>query len=539
MHILETLLREDVDLDERNDDKIPPLSLRRYIIDVRRHSLDRDVKERSGMRTNVDLPGALTVGMNVKKVHEVAHFANYVNELAEDISSQDRQQITHIVDFGSGRNYLGRTLAAKPLNKHVIGVDCKRHVVEISKAMDTLARIRAKEVVMRNKKEYRRALAEEAKMGKEKEVRNRLNDRKISQNGYQIPDSEFDVHETLKATLKRSTDETGSLQHVFHKINSGDLTAVIDQLAPSAQDQQSSAPNLMVVSLHSCGNLLHHGLRTLPMNPSVRAVALVGCCYNLITERLGPPSFKHPSLRSNSRVLRASSACDPHGFPLSKRFESFRPGGKDAESGQTGVWLNITARMMAVQAPSNWEREECTNFFRRHFYRALLQRLFLDKGVISPQSNSGSLDIADGTREDEAEDAKESASAQSYIGHLTIGPLPKRSNESFATYSRDAIAKLLRNSEDCAEPTEPALPHLVREKLKTVQQLTDKEFYAYEARLWSLMAFSAQVVEAMILVDRWLFLCEMEDVGPDRAWVEAVWDYKKSPRNMVVVGVRK
>ncbi|KAF3359224.1 hypothetical protein VdG1_02247 [Verticillium dahliae VDG1] len=77
--------------------------------------------------------------------------------------------------------------------------------------------------------------------------------------------------------------------------------------------------------------------------------------------------------------------------------------------------------------------------------------------------------------------------------------------------------------------------------------VTDEEIADYEARfasrgrevsaVWSLMAFSAGIVESLIVTDRWLFL-EEADVVKD-AWVETVFDYKQSPRNLVVVGIKK
>jgi hypothetical protein len=51
------------------------------------------------------------------------------------------------------------------------------------------------------------------------------------------------------------------------------------------------------------------------------------------------------------------------------------------------------------------------------------------------------------------------------------------------------------------------------------------------------MAFSAGVVEAVIVVDRWLWLKEQKEV--EHAWVEPVFEYKHSPRNLVVVGIKK
>jgi hypothetical protein len=78
--------------------------------------------------------------------------------------------------------------------------------------------------------------------------------------------------------------------------------------------------------------------------------------------------------------------------------------------------------------------------------------------------------------------------------------------------------------------------------------ITDEEIADYEARysprkreisvVWSLMAFSACVVESLIVVDRWLFLREQGELVRD-AWVETVFDYRESPRNLVVVGIKR
>lgn len=59
------------------------------------------------------------------------------------------------------------------------------------------------------------------------------------------------------------------------------------------------------------------------------------------------------------------------------------------------------------------------------------------------------------------------------------------------------------------------------------------------AAIWTLMAFSAGVVETMIVVDRWCFLEEYRERGVVKeCWVESVFDFGISPRNLVVVGVK-
>lgn len=161
------------------------------------------------------------------------------------------------------------------------------------------------------------------------------------------------------------------------------------------------------------------------LNPSVVAVAMVGCCYNLMTERLGPASYKLPVLRSlHPRLVKTSVAYDPHGFPMSKRLEDF------PHASGKGMKLNITARTMAVQAPNNWGRKDSEAFFTRHFYRALLQRILLDKEVVpKPVVPSNPYEI----------DPDSSGGTA-----LIVGSLRKTAFVSFQAYVRAAVEKLVR-----------------------------------------------------------------------------------------------
>ena len=93
-----------------------------------------------------------------------------------------------------------------------------------------------------------------------------------------------------------------------------------------------------------------------------------------------------------------------------------------------------------------------------------------------------------------------------------------------------------------------AVVEYVRRELARLQSMTDEEIEAYArayaprkrelSSMWTLMAFSAGVVESLIVTDRWLFLREHDDVVQD-CWVESVFDYKESPRNLVVVGIKR
>lgn len=521
MDLLDLMMREDLlDLESTlvtsgKDRKWrngcpPPPDLVDYLVNVRRHLLLREpagsqCSRNRALKPTVQLARHVAVGMNIKKVHEVGLFAHYLHNLTETVSiptdDDATGKISHLVDFGSGQNYLGRALASEPYNKRIVAIESKSHNAERAREFDVMAKLSEKKKMLRNKKTFRAALGELESspnsvllMGK-------------PEIGSPLPTNTPILPE--KGSVELPAKGKGRIQYIDYRIQDGDLAEVISRI------QDPAATNLMVMSLHSCGNLVHHGLRSLIMNPRVKVVAMVGCCYNLLTERLGPATYKLPSLRptAHPRLEKEATACDPHGFPMSQRLCQDHDG--------KGVKLNITARMMAVQAPQNWGEKDSDAFFTRHFYRALLQRIFLDRGVVGPPSKS--------------------YSGASPAGHssgtpIVIGSLRKACYENFTSYVRGALVKL--QAEDAQHGA------LFRGKMAG---LTDVEIRDYETSfsarkkdlsvVWSLMAFSAGVIEATIVVDRWLWLKEQAEV--ETAWVEPVFDYKFSPRNLVVVGIKR
>ena len=522
--VIETLIALNNDSYRKQNDTLPtwrglpcpPSSLLNYVHAIRKHTLSRNFKGSIRRRTSNlskshgTLPRHVAVGMKPKKVHEVENFVQYIDNLIADIDKSITQPISHVVDFGSGQNYLGRALASPPYSKRVVAVESKESNIKGAKNMDITAKLVEKEKIIRNKKQFRMGVQTGDSLQPLDGIPRIAESARYVRSQYQ---SAFGA--------PKVDGEDGNIQYIETRIESGDLSTVIGQIQSAHSPNNStlsSNPRLMVISLHSCGNLIHHGLRSLILNPTVKAVAMIGCCYNLITERLGPPTFKLPSLRSsNLRLDQTSSACDPHGFPMSERFATYKhPHGE-------GIRFNITARMMACQAPHNWTAIDCESFFTRHFYRALLQRIFLDRGIV-------------GKPTDAANTARGSPRGWTGAGPIfTIGSLRKACYASFTAYVRGAIAKLAEDQDHGAKITEQ------------MKGLTDEGIKFYEEKykhkkkelsiIWSLMAFSASVVESTIIVDRWLWLKEQEEV--DDCWVEAVFDYKQSPRNLVVVGTKK
>jgi hypothetical protein len=628
MDILDLLMREDLAQFDLTGDSAPkawrdgpppPQELLDYITQIRSHLLARDFPppHSTASPQKPTLPRHIALGMKVKKVHEVDNFARYVDNLTSEIAAAGKAPITHLVDFGSGQNYLGRALAAPPYSQHIVAVESKQHNIEGAKNMDILAKLVPKPVVMRNKKEWR------AKIGKGKQKKSKqsqeptdeadtlepptansqsssvqcddegctivhtqpakpsvqsqapadapetdiLTEEQANETSPGEKASETPVQKTSTTNLQIYSEGHGSVQYVEHIIKDGDLGPVINQVLDPTRVQDTTTPasgaveeptdlaavpkpphvNAMVISLHSCGNLVHHGLRSLLLDPHISAVAMVGCCYNLMTERLGPPTYKLPTLRPNHPRLEATSTFDPHGFPMSEKLTTYplpHAPLSPSEAAPTGLRLNITARMMAVQAPFNWGPSDSATFFTRHFYRALLQRIFLDRGVVSapiephpssPVSAAGHTSHVTWTPPN---GRGPGLSSDGTATPLTIGTLRKFAYGDFTSYVRAAVGKLTAPNSFCEVD-----PAFIAGKM---DGLTDADIAAYEegfaARkkelsvMWSLMAFSAGVVEAVVVVDRWLWLREQE--GVEQAWVEPVFEYKHSPRNLVVVGIK-
>ncbi|KAK3299403.1 methyltransferase domain-containing protein [Chaetomium fimeti] len=519
MDLLDFMMRDDLSsVSPTPGSCTPPESLIQYVKDIRKLSLYRSFHP-SRPKLPV-LPRQVALGMKTKKVHEVTHFAGYIDRLAEDAARASGAEFTHFVDFGSGQNYLGRTLASPPYNKHIVAVESKEANMAGAKDLDILSGLAEREKRVRNKKLYHRVReAVDPSLHNDEEALKRAA-KKLGISDEDITTIDLRSRKELQATYAVEEGK-GTIEYVVGRLEHADLTDVLSQLRGQEDEVRQEDLRMMAISIHSCGNLSHYGIRSMILNPCIRAVAIVGCCYNLLTEKLGPPSYKPPFNRPtlqpiNARVTRESERRDPQGFPMSERVSTH---------GGDGIRLNITARMMACQAPQNWTDEESDAFFTRHFYRAVLQKIFLDRGVIS--------------RVYHGEETDEESPFNSSTNPVIIGSLRKKCYTSFAAYVRGAIAKLTTNS-DFSQYSQT-----IKEKMGNI---TDEEIAQYEetfrhrrrelSAVWSLMAFSACVVESLIVTDRWLFLREHSDIVRD-CWVETVFDYRESPRNLVVVGIKK
>lgn len=532
--VLDFVLREDVECIASRDHiaswrglKGPPRSFVNFVASVRKLLLCREYE-------SIDdeaMPRSVSVGMNTKKTHEVGNFSKFIERLTEDTEALRGKPITHLVDFGAGQNYLGRVLASPRYGRHIVAVEGRTNNVAGARRMDVAAKVAPKNGVMRNKKQYR-AEREESRGSKQMHADHG--------DAIEIPSDGAlpQIPHTVSSPAFKAPEGSGSVLHVGKQLDNGDLSDVVAELRANYEgvnedvDEQNQETNFLVMSLHSCGTLSHHGLRSLVVNPLVSAVAIVGCCYNLMTERFKPTATnpRLPNLRP-PRQPKAGEAADGthvHGFPMSSRILEY-----PTRYGQ-GIYLNITARMMAVQAPQNWGPADSEAFFTRHFFRALLQKVFLDKGVVELPAVDGR---ANGRGYDIVGGSSANGDGQEGTKPIIIGSLRKSCYRDFTSYVRGAIQKLERDKDENEAS-------LIQDRMG---RITDDEIESYAQQyaprrkhlsiVWTLMAYTAGLIEAIIVLDRWLWLREQKEV--DACWVQSVFDYKTSPRNLVVVGVKR
>lgn len=213
----------------------------------------------------------------------------------------------------------------------------------------------------------------------------------------------------------------------------------------------------LLTGLHACGSLSEHMIRLSATVPCVTRLAVVGCCYNHIS----------PLSASNSL-----------GFPISSFMRLNR------------LNLSTSALITGCQAPTNWEHNPDSLFGRKHWYRAVMEKLLYDKKLVKQ--------------------------GQRPVWGIRNGDL-----KSFLAYAARALHSL---------------------KLEIGKDITKEEIAEYEKRyqsrtaetaiLWTLSVLLCRVVESVIALDRVIFLHE---AGLEDAKVLPIFNYRESPRNLMIV----
>lgn len=284
----------------------------------------------------------------------------------------------------------------------------------------------------------------------------------------------------LATSLGVSEDK---LTHLIRYIDGS--APLIEDIASWAQGQQC-----LLTGLHACGRLSEHMVRYFTYCPFITQLAAVGCCYNHIV-----PRSKHCS----------------EGFPISEKMRGLN------------VALSPTALMTGCQAPNNWQKPDLTikssPYSRKQFFRALLEKVFHDKGIDVRQNKGRNATPQQPGHKTVHDDRTDGVLAEESQMQPNWG-IRKGDLCSFERFARRAIF--------CLGVSPDQVP---AEDLK----LYEERFKHFESRiaiLWTLSVICCKAVESVIALDRYWFLIEHD---ADCVDVLPIFDYQISPRNLMIV----
>ena len=225
----------------------------------------------------------------------------------------------------------------------------------------------------------------------------------------------------------------------------------------------------MLCGLHACGDLTVSVIKQFLLSDA-KALCVVGCCYNAITEK--------------------TSSSGAYGFPLSTYLQD------------RNVHLGVCARQVACQCTGRWgsdglQEEEAVINFRRHFYRALVQKLMVERGI---------------------GDAK--------VGRMRSSVTKK----GFSAYFHKAMDKMLGSATTHVHTDECDPERLQR--LEADNADGEKQVSV----VWTLRAMLSGAIESLILVDRFMFLSQHK---LDMVQLRPLFPHLDSPRNMAIIATKK
>jgi hypothetical protein len=147
----------------------------------------------------------------------------------------------------------------------------------------------------------------------------------------------------------------------------------------------------------------------------------------------------------------------------------------------------------ACQTPFNWmaDTELTSDFYRKHFYRALIHKVMMDKQFLKPEDP-----------------------------FPVMGRLLKPAFENFATYANTCLKQTKNPAVDSEE-----LLQLAKDNAHGKFRI---------AFMWTLQGILAPVFESLILADRLKYLHESNV----RATIVPLFDLAKSPRCFGIVAVK-
>ncbi|KAI9363958.1 methyltransferase domain-containing protein [Zopfochytrium polystomum] len=431
--------------------------------------------------------------MSPKKQLEVQVLAGLVHSVAEEFG------IDLVMDLGAGQGYLDSVLCYQ-YGKIVIGVDDDQ-------------------VQTCGAKRRSNRLLEQYGMTK---TRAAMSLTAPHPSGLNVPENGANA-------------SCGRMFHINRRVSHAEsFASLLSEVVPTMEASMETAnaynsklkEGWLLCGLHSCGDLSVAAIRHF-LESDARALVLVSCCYNKLSEYSNKAGRVLAEDESNMAELGG------FGYPLSSYLR------------KSCFTLGFTARTLACQATCRWDEDwkdssstepavvqESLNHepagvspFTRHHFRALLQVLLKETGLL---------------------DYARQHSASSPEQDVIVGRLRSTAfNRGFVAYAKVALPKLgidlipdLEYSPGHSLKTQhPARPTIVESVASGIAQRfawREKQI----AAVWTLRAMMGSAIESLILIDRVLFLAEASE-NVDSVKLFPLFDPVDSPRNMVLVATKK
>ncbi|XP_065221546.1 probable methyltransferase-like protein 25 [Planococcus citri] len=315
----------------RNDSSITNL-IQQFIEQATEHELKhsryfKPIDELNFPKNGSKSSVKITEFMSAKKLHEVESMSQFV----ADVASLSNTSL--IVDIGSGKGYLTSVLALQHRFK-ILGIDCSQ--TNITGATKTTMKLEKKWKVYQRRSQN---------LTKEKPPPTN-----------QVAKEPCSSNEEYHNKYKWKSAIVGDLYK--QRVQSISKTTNMDDIL-SEEYPREDHQNVLLVGLHTCGNLAPACLELLVENRNrIKSIVNIGCCYHLLEEKFV----------SNPDWLKRNSVCGNPTFPMSEYLTERR------------FALGRDARMCGTQKPINLkDSDEITNATKPLFYRALLQKLMIEK----------------------------------------------------------------------------------------------------------------------------------------------------------------
>ncbi|KAG9693557.1 hypothetical protein KCU95_g14173, partial [Aureobasidium melanogenum] len=157
-----------------------------------------------------------------------------------------------------------------------------------------------------------------------------------------IDGSEKQIQGSRTAAQQAGLVENDNVTHLTRFVTGTD--GLGKEIASWAQGERC-----LITGLHACGSLSEHMIRLSTTVQCITHLAVVGCCYN----HINPASTENPK-----------------GFPISSFMRT------------NELNLSTSALITGCQAPTNWIHNPDSIFARKHWYRAVLEKLLHDKKLV-------------------------------------------------------------------------------------------------------------------------------------------------------------